>query len=393
MNFYLLYFYIPIVLYFVRPIKQNKVFIWYWALILILSYDNVTDFLYYYEEFFFYKNDSIGAFTERGREPLWVLLNKCMGFTDYGVVIIHVLIMSLTAWSIYKFSKRINLLNASLFLFFLFNYTWKFDNTVRQDVAILLGTYCIFNILRGGNWEKKRYIKIISLTLVAMGFHFSAFMLFPIYFFVKWISGKNLNILVVGIISLSLVIMSQNAMIQEIIGNLGFIFILIGGDYGMYYAEKFINLEMEANGTIGIFLSILSLAPLIYYKTYNKQAYNNNIILRTCVNLSWIFVVWKNSLSNDLFTRPAEYISLFSLWGFAFMLNDIMIKSIRGKLNLMAISLCMAYMVCSAWSSYNFITRYYGDNNYMTILSEECYHLRIYQRDRSSIGEGFKRYR
>lgn len=389
MNFYLLYLIFPFILYFICPIKQNKVLTWYWVLILVLSYDNVTDFLYYYEEFFCYKNGEIGEFTERGREPIWIFLNKCMGFTDYGVVVVHVLIMTLVAWSIYKFSKKIDLLNASIFLFFLFNFVWKYDNTVRQDISILLGTYCMFDILKGGVWEKKRYIKIISLTLIAMGFHFSAFMLFPIYFFVKWISNKNLNILAIGFISMSVVIICQNQMIQEIIENFGFVFILIGGDYGTYYAEKFINLEMETNGTIGIFLSIFSLTPLIYFKIYNKQAYQNNTILRTCVNISWIYVVWKNNLSLDLFTRPIEYISLFSLWGVAFMLNDI----IKNSLNIVAISLCMAYIVCSTWSLYHFIDRYYGDNNYMTILSKECYQLRIYQRDRFSIGEGFKRYR
>lgn len=217
-------------------------------------------------------------------------------------------------------------------------------------------------------------------------------MLFPIYFFIRWISNVKLNLTVVAGIVAVFVIVCQNEMIQELLKNLGFIFILIGGDYGTHYAKQFINLEMEANGTIGIFLSFFSLAPLIYYKIFNKKAYQTNKVIRTCVNLSWIFVIWKNNLNLDLFTRPAEYLSWFSLWGFAFMLNDIMMN-FHKRFNVIALSLCFAYLVCSGWSLHNFINRYYGDNNYMTILTRECYQLKIYQRDRSSIADGYKRYR
>lgn len=392
MNFYWLYLIIPCVLYFIRPIKQNKLLFLYWMLLVILSYDNVTDFYYYYEEFFFYKNGEIGEFTERGREPFWILLNKVWNFTDYGVVIIHVLVMIVVVYCFSVFSKKLNIINASIFLFFLFNYTWKHDNIVRQDIAIILGTISIFEILKDDLWTTRRYLKIFLLTIVGIGFHYSAFMLFPIYFFIRWISNVKLNLTVVAGIVAVFVIVCQNEMIQELLKNLGFIFILIGGDYGTHYAKQFINLEMEANGTIGIFLSFFSLTPLIYYKIFNKKAYQTNKVIRTCVNLSWIFVIWKNNLNLDLFTRPAEYLSWFSLWGFAFMLNDIMMN-FHKRFNVIALSLCFAYLVCSGWSLHNFINRYYGDNNYMTILTRECYQLKIYQRDRSSIADGYKRYR
>lgn len=394
MNFYWLYFIIPCILYFIRPIKNNKLLFWYWAFIVILSYDNVTDFFYYYEEFFLYKDGVFGEHfnAEKVREPLWIILNKLLGFTDYGVVIIHILVMTLVVYYFARFSKKFNIVNASVFLFFLLNYIWKTDNIVRQDIAIVLGTIALFEVIENTKWTRINYIKIILLTVIAIGFHFSAFMLLPMFFLVKWFSNTKLNIPIVTSIIVIMVILCQNEMIQNRIAAFRVVFDLIGGKYGTEYTSKFVNLEMDAGGRIGIFLSIFSVSPLIYYRMYRKKVYENNKFIRICVNLSWLFVTWKSCINMDLFTRPIEYLSWFSLWGFAFMLNDMMLH-LKKQCNLIVFSLCFAYFVCSGWSLYSFIGRYYGDNNYMTVLSKECYELRIYTRNRNLINEGFTRYR
>lgn len=393
MNFYWLYFIIPSILYFACPIKKNFPLTLFWSLIMILSYDNVFDFQIYYDEFFFYKNGNLGEYTERGREPLWVLLNLIFSFTNYGIVLIHMLIMAFVVFFFYKYSKKLNVTNVSIFLFFLLNYIWKSDNTLRQDVAIVLGSYCIILILqKGKDLKKSDRLKIIAITFAAIGFHFSAFMLFPIYFLIKYCTKANFNIKLLFVVIVIFVYASQNQMIQTAIESMSLVFSLIGGDYGRYYVEKFSIIEFQANGLIGIFLSILSLSPLIYFKLYNKQEYENNLIVRTCVNISWIYVVWKNCISSDLFTRPVEYLSWFSLWGIAFMVNDI-IKSLRKKINPVPVILCSAYLICWAWSFSGFISRYYGENNYMTVFSKECRELRIYDRLLQRIEPGTKRIR
>lgn len=56
MSFYLLYIFIPVIIFFLNPTKKNNILIIYWFIICIISYDNVSDYRSYYILFSRFKN-------------------------------------------------------------------------------------------------------------------------------------------------------------------------------------------------------------------------------------------------------------------------------------------------------------------------------------------------
>ena len=379
MSFYLIYLYIPLLLFFFRPLKDNK-FLWlYWAFVTIFSYDNVTDFFYFTQEFELYQSGSNEVFTDRGREILWVLFCKLWIFTDFGSVIIHLLSVALLVYCFFKFSRQQDVLNTAILFYFLFNLTWKFDNTLRQDVAIVLSMYVFFDILKEEPWSKKKTCKAIILTVTAILFHYSAFLLFPLYYLIKLLSQKRLAFLPVLIIVISFITICRLEMIEDMLRSLSFLYLYIGGDYGAYYFDKLSNIETGAGGFIGVVLSFVSCIPLFYYTRYRRDAYENNIVLRTCVNCTWIAATWRYNLTSDLMTRPADYLLFFQVWGFAYMFKDVL-SSIRVSLNFKEIAITAICVFSLSYHMNNFISNYYGDNNYMTIFTDDCYNHRIYDR-------------
>jgi hypothetical protein len=391
MNFYWVYLIIPLILYFFKPIKNNKLLILYWAFIVIFSYDNVTDFLFYYEEFFFYKDGIEGEFTERGREPLWIALNKLFMFSDYGVVIIHLLVQLIVVRAFSLYSNRYKILNASILLYFLLNLTWKFDNILRQDLAIVTGMIAFFEVLKNDDWNKKRVLKVSALTLISIEFHYASFVLVPLYFFVRWISKVKFKIWLVVVMIVLFILIAKLQIIQDSLILFTIVFSVIGGDYGSYYVDIFNILNFGSGGILSVILSLVSVSPLLYFICFRRKIYENDLILRTCVNLSWIYIVWKVNFNVDLLTRPVEFISWFALWGFGFMIQDFMVTSVR-RFHVIPFILFLSFIVCNSYSLSSFIGNYYGDNHYMTVFSKDCQSLNIYERDLTAEGS-YKRIR
>ena len=88
MNFYFIYLIIPIVLYLFRREKPNTLLVAYFFFVTIFSYDNSTDFAYWYQNFLDARN-GFQIQTRNGFELGWVFLLRIFSFSKYGILFVH----------------------------------------------------------------------------------------------------------------------------------------------------------------------------------------------------------------------------------------------------------------------------------------------------------------
>ena len=380
MSFPLLYFFIPILLFFVKPLKDNKIFVIYILVLSILSYDNVTDYGFFIGQFKDIVNyGSLSTEKLKGLEWGWGSIYSFFSFTEYGFVIIHSITFAIVIYVFLKFSHKVGLLNVSIFLCFILGAFTKHDNIMRQNIAIVFASYAFFDVLKGGSWYTKRILKVGLITLGAFLFHFSAILLIPYYFFLHWFKKKELNCSLVIIIVL----------ILDVIRFLGYskIILLVGfmlipaeqSHYMMYYLEGILNDDTNEITISQFIYMFLSVVPLFYFTTFRRKEYKRNMILRLSVNMACITMTWRDFFMDiGFFTRVVDYFLWFEIWGFGFMIKDGF-SNWKKTVILRAFVLGVIFIIC--FKEWGVIKTYYGENNYMTVLSEECRLQQIYDRD------------
>lgn len=381
MNFNWVYIIIPLVLFLIKPKKLNVLLLLYWFAVCVLSYDNVSDYASYLKEF---EHLSLYGFIDtinKERELGWYFLLSLFRFTKYGFVIVHALILTLVVYAFFKFTPHKNILSFSILLYFLFNLTFIHDNIVRQDVSIVCGSFSFNLIINTEKWNVKKISTIAIITVIAMLFHFSAFILIPFYFIIKRMSRIIVDFKVAVIIVVFLAILFGFDAIQYFLRELSLLLKLTGNDYFEYYSTV---LLMEYESTISVKLlmlyGVVFCFPLFYFQVVSKERYNTDPMVRLCVNLSWIVMVWRfffSKLGSDMFVRPIDYLLWFALWGYAYMLEDIW----RKKKTFISCSIFAFFMLTILFEQYNFNKFYYSDNKYMTVLTKECAEIRTYNRN------------
>ena len=186
MNFYWAYIFIPVIIYFISPKKDNKFLFLYCFLISVLSYDNVSDYYTYYVLFTKYINGFESSSYEKQLEIAWNFVFMIFSFTKYGNILIHSLVMAITTLTFYKYSKEHNLQNHAIILYFLLALVVLHDNIMRQDIAICLAYPAFFLALSESLTLKEKIPKIFLYTLMAFLFHYSAIFLLPFYYIITY---------------------------------------------------------------------------------------------------------------------------------------------------------------------------------------------------------------
>lgn len=378
MDFFVIYLIIPTFLFLACPKKKNYPLLIYWAFITIFSYDNVTDFWFYYNEFTSLAgNDLPSYYYDKGREWGWVLLMKLFTFTEYGIVIIHMLVMAFIVYQYHKYSRKVGLLNTSVWLYFICNLTWKHDNILRQDIAMGLAYIAFFMLIQTEKIDKKLIMKLSSITFVAFLFHISAILIIPLFLLIRWVMQRQFRFNTVFILVAGITLIFFVSGVNNIL-NLGVLFFSSFSSSRMaYYANNLGQMESEMT-RFSLVWSLISTVPLFYYTFINNKPYRENPFLRLCVNMSWIVVTWRTCFVADLLRRPTDYLLWFQVWGYAYFIRDAFTRASK---SVTAHIVGVVFVTILAIQEYRFINSYYGDNNYMTVFTEECSQMRLYKRN------------
>lgn len=207
----------------------------------------------------------IDAFTVHRFEPGYTLLVSLINlFTNNFnilLVISAALMYSLLARFVYKFSKNYFL---SYYLFItlrLFDFTL---NGLRQAIAMSIG------LLAYEYAVERKPLKFFIIVVIAISFHYSAIILFPLYLLVNF-KIRDFHLLLVFIV-IVITFVFRNLIGQSILS----IYYGLGSEFVGYY---------ESTGDLGMtgaFLFTLIIIGLIFYFPLNvktPQAYNGLFLI------------------------------------------------------------------------------------------------------------------
>lgn len=380
MTFFVLYLFIPFFLFLLKPVKSNKWLILYVLLLALLSYDNVTDYYFFLNQFRGIQNNAAYYSANlKGLELGWVFIYKLFSFTEYGFVIIHSIVFFFVILFFLKYSRKIGLLNVSIFLLFVLEAFTKHDNILRQNIPILMSTYLFFDFLNGSSWNIKRLVKILLVTSGAFFLHYSAILIIPYCFFVKWLVNKRLKFGLVFPVVLLLDTMRATGFANTILLRI----MLLLPSENVNYLEYYVKLIMDANikgvSFGGFVFMFVSITPLFYFTTFRKVEYETNRILRLSVNITCIIMTLRYFVMDiPIFTRVFDYLIWFEIWGIGFMINDIFSNKKITYHAKIFVWVVIFVLLIKHWAK---ISDQYGNNNYMTILTDECKKQMIYDRN------------
>lgn len=153
------------------------------SLLYAFRYGIGTDYFNYVS--FFHRLQKTGF---SGRfEWAYVLINLIVGKLNGNIQIVFlvtsIIMMTFIYSAVRHYAKSLNV-GVAMFSYMMLYYQMSF-NIVRQSVAMAICLYCIKYI------HDRKFLKFSFFVLIASGFHNSALLLFPFYFFYKILGEKN----------------------------------------------------------------------------------------------------------------------------------------------------------------------------------------------------------
>ena len=264
------------------------------------------------------------------------------------------------------------------------------DNTMRQNIPNLLGYYGFTLILGNKGFNVKLLLKLAALTGIGFLFHYSAILLLLFFFLVNCLRKTSFNLKIVFPLVVFLSVIRFSGILSDVIRLVSIGLTMIGSDYGDYYVLWFDDQEFEIGGFKSSIYMLMSLAPLIYFKMFSPQRYKNDEWLKLSVNLTIIWVCWTEFLMLNILTRMVTYFTWFMIWGYGYMIHHMLSTKKKKELKLAGLATIMIVFIYYEGRQIN---EYFGDNNYMTVFTDECQQFKTYQRLPNGEDLGTKRVR
>lgn len=256
-----------------RTIDGTQAYIIIWGFVLIalvalraeaVGHDTSMYEIIYQRAF---NNNSLGDFisnygyTEYAYYFVEYIVSK-LGNYRLFLAVMAVISVAPTIFVIYRYSENRVL---SLILYVCFPYYTFCMSGMRQAAAmgcIMLAYHCI---------KKKKLVPYIILCVIAMLFHSSALLFFPVYWIDK-IPYKKLTRVVAVIIMVAAYVLRrslweiatmfarQQHSSNEAGGQMMYLFMVLSVVLGYYYKKEFVEKKNESSNKVLLYLQILSVA-------------------------------------------------------------------------------------------------------------------------------------
>jgi len=354
MPFWNLYILLPLLLVatFHTLGKYKYIPFFLFMILSMIRYDTVSDYYNYVKTFWAVREGTQPIRFEIG----YILLNKLFSFSVWGFIPVLAISIFIPLKGIYNLLRKYDIVLIGFFLFVLFDSVNKFENLVRQGIAIGVFYFAINYVIN------RKLLKFSLLSLFAMTFHISAIVLFPFYFLIRF----SRKLVLSPIVSLSALLLAYLLYVTGVFYEIMQPLFLIFDRYGLY-----INYQSSSSffsHLIILMKVFLSWLPVLYFNKRNTTDDTNMII-----NLSWISMLGI-LVTHDFFVveRLFEYLSIFRLIALALMLKNLSRKTTFIYVIAIVAPLFIYHTI--------FTIRYYGFNNYKTVFSEDCRKHRFYVR-------------
>ena len=356
MTFFNLYIIVlPAIFYVARICKWNNLPFFILILLAIIRYDTVSDYYSYIDIFAQIRQNSVEWFVY---EPLFHLLNLLFSFTSRGYIIVIIFCTIIPYVALYTQARKYQVFYWSTLFFYLFGYITKFDNIMRQDVAIGLFILSIPYAMRNN------LFKFSMCNLLGLGFHYTAFVCFIFYPLLQYARKAEIRFYRYLFLAILLFFLVLSGCIFQI-----FSFILshlpFWGDY-VIFLDFFKNEDKPGLGAL--FRIMIWLLPIFIYR------HDKNEDIRLLVFMFFISLLIEIVCSDFSFlVRIANYLFVFPI-----ILLAILFTNVRWRLSIICKPIIFLFFFYT--NARNVISYYGTENIFYTILSENARHFLVYER-------------
>ncbi|WP_290033375.1 EpsG family protein [Ligilactobacillus cholophilus] len=333
-----------------------------WILIAFRSYFIGNDTLTYVGSFSALANTSLSTygnnffsilFSKNRFEYGYVVLNKIIYFFSKNprwlLIVSATIIVILLGYILYKYCEDSSL---ALIIFVTMGFMSGSMSQIRQYIAWAI---CIFSIKY---IIKNNFVKYLITIIIAMLFHISAVIFFPLY----WISKLKFNFL--KCFSFSIIVMPIFIYFTQFSNLVGSII----SSYDNYDGQ------IANNGTTGYLSITINLITFILLLLLAVYLYKNqNILNNQIINLSlWMLfcgcLVMILSYKFSQFTRLSTYFTCAIMFLFPNGLNQLKSTELKNIVKILLISFMILYFVIintlkPLWTCivpYHFMTSWWG---------------------------------
>lgn len=323
--------------------------------VAIIRYDTVSDYYSYIDIFAQIRQNSVEWFVY---EPLFHLLNLLFSFTSRGYIIVIIFCTIIPYVALYTQARKYQVFYWSTLFFYLFGYITKFDNIMRQDVAIGLFILSIPYAMRNN------LFKFSMCNLLGLGFHYTAFVCFIFYPLLQYARKAEIRFYRYLFLAILLFFLVLSGCIFQI-----FSFIL---SHLPFWEDYVIFLDFFKNedkpGLGALFRIMILLLPIFIYR------HDKNEDIRLLVNMSYISLLIEIVCSDFSFlVRIANYLFVFPI-----ILLAILFTNVRWRLSIICKPIIFLFFFYT--NARNVISYYGTENIFYTILSENARHFLVYER-------------
>lgn len=330
----------PIIFYITN--KKKKVFfilsLFVISLLAVLRYDVGWDYNGIVEYFDIAVGNDYSIFF---KEPLLFYLCQIFGNINNGFVFVFAIYFLLTLFFLYKALDHYNIVNEGLFFFISLGYMFITFDQIRQGLAISIFLFSFKYI------ERKDLLRYFGCVLLAMNAHFSALIVLPFYWLLRFKIRPWLYLSVILLMILLYYLEFWTNVREALFSVIPY--------YKKYADRPEYLLSEEANTGIGvIFFIFISTLVLLYNKIVN-----NKIIVNAVVFGLIIFLFASGNLN---LYRVSTYFSFSIIIAFALLLKNSSLTSFK----------IILIFACMLWMQGLIYVNQAGCRPYKTIFSNEA---------------------
>lgn len=346
---------LPALFYVAKICKWNILPLLILILLVIIRYDTVSDYYSYIDIFAQIRQGSVEWFVY---EPLFHLLNLLFSFTPRGYVFVIMLCTIVPYIALYIQSKRYHVFYWSALFFYLFGYITKFDNIMRQDVAIGLFVLSMPYAI------KNKFLKFSICNLLGIGFHYSAFICFFFYPILQYARKAEISFYKRFFLVILLFCLVYSGCVFQIL-----LFIL---NHLPFFSDYAIFLDFFKNedkpGLGALFRIMILLLPVFIYRHDRKEE------IRLLVNMSYVCLLIEIICSDFSFlVRITNYLFVFPI-----ILLATLFTNARWKLSVICKPIILLFFF---YTNARNVVSYYGTENvFYTIFSDNAKYFLVYER-------------
>ena len=335
--------------------KFNHVPIILLLLLTLFRYDNTTDYSAYVTAFWDIRNNNYNGWFEPG----YVFLNSLFSFTKWGFIPVLMISSIIPYTQIYKVLKREKILLVGFFLFVTLGYFIRFENIIRQGIAIGIFYYSL------NYFFQKKLSYVLLLNLIAISIHSSAIFCITIYFLIWYLNNRKISIVLTGIIILVL-------LLNYIFFGRGIVlnFLISFSPLLNNYLSELVASDFD--NFIGLSLTV---RLLIYWlPSYFLRNNSHNSFIELSIKLSAISAILELVfLEFIVLGRLAEYFILFRIVAIAYLIKYF----INYKKKFVFPVLIVIFLLINHHRN---VSTYYLNYKFKTVFSEYCQDHYLYVR-------------